>query len=361
MPEFYTWAKPILWRLDPESAHRLSVLALKTFPYKWFGPSAPDRVLEQSLWGLNFSSPVGLAAGYDKDAEVIKPLFSLGFGFVEVGGITLRPQQGNTAPRLFRLTEDEAIINRMGLNSVGVDTVVKRLEKRSIRTLSGPLIINLGLNKDSQSPASEYAELAARLAPFADILTLNVSSPNTPGLRSLQETHKLKVIVEAVRVVISKLGVPNKPSLLIKIGPDLPDKDLSELATFAVSERIDGLVVSNTTVSRPDSLLSRYRNQTGGLSGRPLFEASTRMLRIAYERTAGTIPLIGVGGISSGLEAYAKVRAGASLVQLYSALVFKGPGLVARISQDLSKLLKQNGYDSIVDAVGADHREGESP
>lgn len=358
MPDFYSWVKPFLWRLDPEKAHRLSILALKLVPSQWFSQGAPDQILEQSLWGMAFKNPIGLAAGYDKNAEVVRPLFELGFGFVEVGGVTLRPQSGNPQPRLFRLTEDQAVINRMGLNSAGVELVAKSLEAQQSCNLPGPFFVNLGLNKDSRSPASEYAELAGKMAPFANVLTLNVSSPNTPGLRALQETSKLMDIVGAVRGALAASESSTAPVLLIKIAPDLSDEDLSDLAQFSINQKIDGLVVSNTTVARPNSLRSVHRHEAGGLSGKPLFEASTEVLRKMYEWTDGEIPIIGVGGVSTGADAYAKIRAGASLVQLYSALVYEGPSLVSRVSQDLANHLKSDGFASIADAVGADHRSG---
>ena len=359
MPDLYSLVKPFLWRLDPERAHRLSILALKTIPPQILPVFDSFPALEQSLWGKCFKSPIGLAAGYDKDAEAVESLLSLGFGFVEIGGVTLRPQGGNPPPRLFRLTEDRAVINRMGLNSAGVDMVVQRLQKFSDYPLPGPLAINLGLNKDSQNPPADYAALAGRLAPFAEILTLNVSSPNTPGLRALQDPGKLTEIVDSVRTSIAGSNSSSGPALLVKIAPDLSDRDVSDLAEFSLSHEIDGLVVANTTVARPASLRSVHREEAGGLSGAPLFNASTNLLRTMYKRTEGKIPIVGVGGISSGAEAYAKIRAGASLVQLYSAMVFEGPGLIGRITKELACLLEKDGLKTIEDAVGADHPIGE--
>lgn len=358
MPDLYSWVKPLFWRLNPETAHRLSILGLKLVPRQlWPDPSVLE-VFRQTLWGRTFNSPIGLAAGYDKDADVVDRLYELGFGFVEIGGVTLYPQPGNERPRVFRLAEDRAIINRMGLNSAGADAVASRLSHLSSSSLAGPLLINLGLNKDSPDPPSDYAELARRLAPFADVLTINVSSPNTPGLRALQEPEKLQAIVDAVRSAVSQSPPQSAPAVLIKIAPDLSDSDVDDLAQFALSHGLEGMVVSNTTVARPRTLQSRYRHESGGLSGAPLFEPSTKLLAKLYGITKGRIPLIGVGGVSSGAEAYAKIRAGASLVQLYTALVYEGPGLVGRVTNDLSAFLRKDGFESITQAIGADHHIG---
>jgi len=356
MPNLYPWIKPILWRLDAETSHRLALLALKTVP-AWSLPSPGMSVgLATEVWGRVFSNPVGLAAGFDKHAEAVSALYRLGFGFVEVGGVTLRPQTGNPKPRLFRLSEDGAVINRMGLNSVGVDKVVLALVDQRRSSLPGPLAVNLGLNKDSDDPPSDYAGLARSLSPLAEILTINVSSPNTPGLRALQDPSKLTAIVEAVRTAALSAPDTLKPAVLVKIAPDLEQKDIEDICALALKEGFDGLVVSNTTVDRPETLLSSAQVETGGLSGRPLLFKSTALLREIYARTEGKIPLVGVGGVSSAAEAYEKIKAGASLIQLYSALVFKGPALVGEIKNGLVESLKADGFASIQDAVGADHR-----
>jgi dihydroorotate dehydrogenase len=356
MPNFYPLMKPFLWRLDAERSHRLALLAVKAAP-AWSLPSPGVSVgLETKVWGRVFSNPVGLAAGFDKHAEAVSALYRLGFGFVEVGGVTFWPQTGNSKPRLFRLSEDEAVINRMGLNSVGVDKVALALVDQRRRLLPGPLAVNLGLNKGSNNPPSDYAGLARVLSPLAEVLTINVSSPNTPGLRALQDPRKLMAIVEAVRAAALSAPDTLKPAVLVKIAPDLKQKDIEDICALAIKEGFDGLVVSNTTVDRPETLLSSAQAETGGLSGRPLLSKSTELLREIYSRTEGNVPLVGVGGVSSSADAYEKIRAGASLVQLYSALVFKGPALIGEIKSGLVESLKADGFASIMDAVGADHR-----
>jgi dihydroorotate dehydrogenase len=359
VPDFYPLASPLIWHIDPERAHRLALLALRFAPSWALPDSGSNAGLGISCWGKNFSSPIGLAAGFDKDANAIPALFALGFGFIEVGGVTLRPQIGNPRPRLFRLSEDRAAINRMGLNSAGADVVAQRLKKASFKTQSGPLAVNLGLNKDSAGEStSDYAALAGQLAPFVDILTINVSSPNTPGLRALQYPEKLAAIVSAVRRAVADAESLRSPAVLVKIAPNLQDQDVADLAALALSENFDGLVISNTTTARPETLQSDHKTEQGGLSGAPLFESSTNLLRTLYRLTEGRITLIGVGGISSGADAYAKIRAGASLVQLYSGLVFEGPGLVGRIKSELADLLATDGFATVADAVGVDHRGG---
>lgn len=360
MVDLYPWIKPVLWRLDAEKAHSLALLALRTMPIKWLSTPCSDEGLETTVWGRVFSNPIGLAAGFDKHAEAIQSLFRLGFGFVEVGGITLRPQSGNPKPRLFRLSEDQAVINRMGLNSVGVGVVSERLSSlrhsNGNQVVGGPVVANLGLNKDADDPEADYGGLAATLADLADVLTINVSSPNTPGLRALQNPDKLMGIVDAVRSACEKVPNSRHPAVLVKLAPDLDHKDVEDLCALALRHDLDGVVISNTTTARPESLASKSHAEAGGLSGRPLFQASTEMLRTIYALTNGEIPLIGVGGVSTGAEAYQKIKAGASLVQLYSALVFEGPALVGRIKSELRDLLKADGFMNVSDAVGADHR-----
>lgn len=356
VPNFYPLMKPALWRLEAERAHGLALSALRHAPPWGLPPPGSDSGLDISIWGQSFANPVGLAAGFDKHAEAITELFRLGFGFVEVGGVTLHPQAGNPKPRLFRLPADLAVINRMGLNSVGADQVARALEQHRTHKLSGPVAINLGLNKEADNPPQDYAALAFKMAPYAEILTINVSSPNTPGLRALQEPDKLMKIVDGVRE--SALAAPGtlNPSILIKIAPDLTETDVEDICGLALKEGFDGLVVSNTTVSRPETLQSPERTEAGGLSGRPLFSLSTAVLRSVYANTGGKIPLVGVGGVSSAEDAYEKIRAGASLVQLYSALIFEGPVLIGKIKSGLAALLKKDGFLSVQDAVGAEHK-----
>jgi dihydroorotate dehydrogenase len=348
----YALVRPVLWALDPETAHRMTIRALKA----GLGPRvamADDPILAQDLWGLHFTNPVGLAAGFDKHAEAVDALAQLGFGFSEIGGVTPEPQAGNPRPRLFRLSEDRAVINRMGLNSAGQDVVRARLAARQ----RGPIVgVNLGKNKDTEDAAADYVRLVRAFAPVADFLVCNVSSPNTPGLRALQGRTQLSELVARVQAALRQVMPTKAPPLLLKIAPDLTADDKRDIAEVALAAQIDGLVVGNTTTDRPASLNSRHRAEAGGLSGRPLFEKSTRALADLYRLTGGQIPLIGVGGIASGADAYAKIRAGASLVQLYSALVFEGPGLVPAIRRDLAALLRRDGFSSLTQAVGVGER-----
>jgi dihydroorotate dehydrogenase len=337
--------------IDAENAHRVAIRALKTGLPARFYAQAEEPFLATEVWGRAFSSPIGVAAGFDKHAEVPLELLDLGFGFAEVGGVTLRPQPGNPRPRVFRLQADRAVVNRMGFNNHGVDAAAARLAVLGAR--SGPVGVNLGLNKDSQTPAADFAAVTRTLAPVADFLTINVSSPNTPGLRALQNIGPLTEIVRAV--LEARTAVGSSAPVLLKIAPDLAREDVAAIVELALAEKLDGMVISNTTISRPDGLMSSARTETGGLSGRPLFKLSTDMLRDVYGMSGGRLPLIGVGGIGSGADAYAKIRAGASLVQLYTALVYEGPGLVRRMKAELVQLLKRDGFTSVAQAVGADH------
>ena len=357
MANSYRFILPFLRRIDPERAHRLAVWSLKSgVAAALYPPAEDDPILATTVWGRAFRNPLGLAAGFDKNAEVPDAGLALGFGFVEVGGVTPQPQAGNPTPRLFRLDADRAVINRMGFNNDGLSVVLDRLARRKRDT--SPVGVNLGKNKTSVDAAADYAALAGRLALHADFLVVNVSSPNTPGLRALQHTEALVAIVRAACAARDAAMIGAPPPLLIKIAPDVDSAELADIARVALDERLDGIVVSNTTVARPASLLSPLQGETGGLSGAPLFEPSTRMLRRMYELTGGNIPLIGVGGIGGGADAYAKIRAGASLVQLYSAMIFEGPGLINRVKHELAVLLKRDGFTNLAAAVGADHRAG---
>lgn len=352
MIDLYRLGYPLLAAFDPETAHRIAVFGLKSgIARALFAAPFHDSVLEIDVWGRRFANPVGLAAGFDKDAEVVDSALALGFGFVEVGGVTPRPQLGNPRPRLFRLSEDRAVINRFGFNSAGAAVVAERLQRRTGRGIIG---LNLAKNKESADAGADFAESARQLADLVDFLVINVSSPNTPGLRALQSVEPLVGIIRAVRT--AREASRTKPPLLLKIAPDLAVADVNDVCRVADAEKLDGLVVSNTTIARPASLVSTHAGEAGGLSGKPLFETSTRLLREVFALTEGRLPLVGVGGISSGADAYAKIRAGASLVQLYSALVYEGPGLVGRIVRDLAALLRRDGFARVADAVGADHR-----
>lgn len=351
----YVFTGPILRRIDPETAHRLALIAVRSGLVG--RAKADDPALAVTLWGRTFPNPVGLAAGFDKNAEAPDALLALGFGFVEVGGVTPRPQPGNPRPRVFRLPEDGAVINRMGFNNDGLEAVKDRLARRR-RTGPGLVGVNLGKNKDTEDAASDYEKGAAAFAPLADFLVINVSSPNTPGLRALQGREPLVEIVRRTRAAVEASGLAPaaRPPLLLKIAPDLTAEDEADIAAVALEEGLDGLIVSNTTIARPDTLRGAARAETGGLSGRPLFFPSTELLRRMYRRVEGRIPFVGVGGISSGAAAYAKIRAGASLVQLYTALIYHGPAVVHRIKADLLAHLKADGFASVAEAVGADHR-----
>ncbi len=332
----------------PEAAHDLTLRALSLLPVRRPPPDNP--ALRTTAFGQSFSNPIGLAAGFDKDGRVIRPMLGFGFGFVEIGSVTPRPQFGNQPPRIFRLAEDRAVINRLGFNSRGARYVSRRLA-RFRRRHEGLVGVNLGKNRDSKSAAEDYAIAGAQLAAQADYLVINVSSPNTPGLRTLQRIQELDLILAEVKKAV---GQP-VPPLLIKIAPDLTDEDKEDIATAVPRWQVAGLIISNATVARPETLKSRRKSEAGGLSGPPLFPASTETLRELYTLTSGRVTLVGVGGIASGADAYAKIRAGASLVQLYTGLVYSGPGLVTEIKRDLAALLKRDGFQNVAEAVGADH------
>lgn len=349
----FSLAKPVLHALDPETAHAASIRSLSLLPAL---PAAPDDpALAVDAFGLRFPNPVGLAAGYDKQCEAVDQLLSLGFGFVECGGVTPLPQPGNPRPRVFRLPRDGAVINRFGLNSDGVSAVAARLDKR--RGRSGIVGVNMGANKDSGDRIADYVVLVSALCGLAQFLTINISSPNTPGLRDLQGEAFLDELlaraVEARDATDARRG--SRTALLLKIAPDLSLDSLDAVVATALARGVDGLVVSNTTTARPDSLVEKgVAAQAGGLSGRPLFAASTRLLAQAALRVEGRLPLVGVGGVDGPEAAFAKIRAGASLVQLYTALIYAGPGLVSEIKDELVALLREGGYARIADAVGVD-------
>jgi dihydroorotate dehydrogenase len=343
---------PFLRTLDPERSHALALAALKRAPLP--RPAPDDEKLRIRAFGLAFPNPVGLAAGFDKHAEVPDQLLRLGFGFVEVGGVTPRPQPGNPRPRLFRLDADGAVINRFGFNSDGLDAVAARLEARA--GAGGIVGINLGSNKETTDRAADYVACIERLAPVVDFLTVNVSSPNTAGLRNLQQAAALDELLS--RVMDARANGAARPPLLLKIAPDLTLSDLDEVVGLARRHRIDGMIVGNTTVGRPPSLRARAKaTEQGGLSGRPLFPLSTRMLAETFVRAEGAFALIGVGGIDSGAAAFAKIKAGASLVQLYTGLIFRGIGLLGAIKRDLVDMLRVGRFDSLADAVGRDVAE----
>jgi dihydroorotate dehydrogenase len=336
----------LLSALPAEPAHRATLALTRTFAPLLPGVSPDDPGLKVQVLGLNFPNPIGLAAGFDKDAQVPAAMLKLGFGFVECGTVTPRPQAGNPRPRLFRLREDQAVINRMGFNNRGMDAAALRLGARRRNGIVG---INIGANKDSTDAIADYALGFANLARLADYVAVNVSSPNTPGLRRLQNKTELARLLAALAAVPAA-GV--KRPLLLKIAPDLDDAALGDIAEVVAGSAVRGVIVSNTTVARPP-LQSHHAGETGGLSGKPLFAPSTDILRRMRARMPREMVLIGVGGIASGADAYEKILAGASLVQLYTALAYRGPGLIARIKRDLLSLLARDGFSSITQAIGA--------
>ncbi len=333
--------------LDPEAAHRATIRLMAS-------PFAPrlhvrsDPMLRATVAGLDFPNPLGLAAGFDKNAEVPDAMLRLGFGFVEVGGVTPRAQPGNERPRVFRLTQDEAVINRYGFNNDGLEAIARRLARRRRNGIAG---VNLGANKDSNDRIEDYVQGVRRLEGLVDFYTVNVSSPNTPGLRALQDKALLSGLLR--RVIAARDALAVKAPVFLKVAPDLADADKADIASVAREEKIDALIVSNTTVARAASLKSSHKDEKGGLSGRPLFAPSTALLAEFHQALKGAIPLIGVGGVFSAQDAYAKIRAGASLVQIYTALVYKGPALVADIIEGLPRLLRRDGFSTLAEAVGA--------
>lgn len=348
MAAWYSLIDLVLSRLDAEAAHGLALRALKS---GWLPTDTRDDPpsLKIDVWGHSLSNPLGLAAGFDKNAEVADALFGLGFGLVEIGSVTPRPQEGNARPRLFRLPDDRGVINRMGFPGQGVATVRARLAARARRGFLG---VNIGANKDSADRVADYVAGCVALAPYADYLVCNVSSPNTPGLRNLQGREQLESLLKRVQDALPPKPIP----LVVKIAPDSTDHDLDDIVTVCRDLRLDGIIVGNTTLSRPPSLKSPRRHEAGGLSGAPLASLSTEILLRTAKRVERQFPLIGCGGISSGADAYAKIRAGATLVQFYSAMVYEGPPLIHRIKHELAALLKRDGFSSVADAVGADLR-----
>lgn len=335
---------PALRLIDAERAHGWALHALR-LGLAGRDDTPDDPILSVSALGRTFRNPIGLAAGFDKDAVAVAPLMRLGFGFVEAGTVTPRPQVGNPRPRMFRLNEDAAVINRMGFNNGGLAAYLARLPGLDRRDV--PFGANVGINKDGADPERDYPALIAAVAPHADYVVINVSSPNTPGLRDLQGEERLRAILAAVAA-----AVPRHPPLLVKIAPDLSDDGLVSVVEACVAGGVAGLIVSNTTISRPPGLRSRHVSQPGGLSGAPLFRLSTAMLARAFLLARGRLVLIGAGGVASGAQALAKIQAGAHLVQLYTGFAYAGPALIPRIKQELARSLRAGGYVHVEDAVG---------
>jgi dihydroorotate dehydrogenase len=341
----YSLLRPALFRLDPERAHGLAIAALKMVPSGV--PPAANRRLATEVAGIALPNPVGMAAGFDKNAEVPDALIGRGFGFAEVGSITPLPQAGNPRPRLFRLVEDRAIINRMGFNNGGAAEAMERLAVR--RKRPGVVGVNIGANKDSADRIADYATMARVMAPYASYLAVNVSSPNTPGLRALQDEGALAALLDGVLAARGAEG----PPVFLKVAPDLEPADIDAIARIVVEKQLGALIVSNTTISRPP-LRSPQAGETGGLSGAPLRGLAQQRIRDFRKATGGGIPLVGVGGIATAEDAWARIRAGASLVQLYSAMTFEGPGIARVITRGLESLMKRDGFATIAEAVGSE-------
>ncbi len=348
MRSLFNLATPVLRLIDAETAHQLGIKALKAMPLP--APPVDDPRLRVEAFGLSFPNPVGLAAGFDKHAEVPDQALHLGFGAVEVGGVTPLPQPGNARPRVFRLVRDEAVINRYGLNSEGAAAMRLRLAAR--RHKAGIVGVNIGANKDSADRTADYVALVQALGDVVDYISINVSSPNTPGLRNLQGRAALDDLLARIVKVRDALGGKPVP-LLLKIAPDVTLSEVDDIVAVARARRVEGMIVSNTTVARPDSLQEQaLARETGGLSGKPLFAASTRVLAQVYQRVEGQFPLIGVGGVDSAQTALAKIEAGAALVQLYSALIYKGPSLIGDIKRGLLAAMDNAGATSVAALTG---------
>ena len=354
MIDLYPLIRPLFFKLQPETAHHITLWLMKlglTPRHK----IAPDPALEVNIVGQKFPNPIGLAAGFDKNAEVIGAAFAMGFGFVEVGTVTPRPQSGNPKPRIFRDPDNHAVINRMGFPNKGMEVFKHNLSKflGGQKHPHGAVGINIGMNKTQKDPAKDYCQLIRMLAPMADYLTINISSPNTPGLRDLQKREPLLALLKAVRAEREKACGQHPPPLFLKLAPDLDEAQQKELAAVALESGIDGLILTNTTLDRLAHLDQNFAAEAGGLSGAPVRDKSTEVIRNFYRLTKGQIPIIGAGGVSSADDAYEKICAGASLVQVYSFLVFHGPSMVNSIIQDLKGRLNDDGYDNISEAVGS--------
>ena len=343
----------LLRLLPPETAHEITIKLLKSNLNFKRKHSKIYTSLSQSILGINFKNPIGLAAGFDKNAEVINQMFAYGFGFIEVGTVTPKKQLGNEKPRIFRLVEDDAIINHLGFNNKGSEEILLNLKSiypnKEINEIIG---INVGKNKSTKNDIDDYLYGIEKLGIYADYITINISSPNTPGLRDLQLRGRIETLVKKIQKRQTQIEhLLNKP-IFIKISPDLNDEQLRDIALMSLANNVNGLIISNSTVNRPDTLISNYKNEVGGLSGKPVFINSTILLKKMYSLTNGQITLIGVGGISSGHECYEKIKAGASLVQLYTALVYQGPEIINHILKELDQLITIDGYKNISEAIG---------
>ncbi len=354
----YNFVKPFIFKLSPEKAHALTIKALKSgmFPSCILPNVGEDPCLKTELLGLEFSNPIGLAAGFDKNAEAISGLLGMGFGFVEVGTVTPKPQIGNPSPRIFRHAETGSVINRMGFPNEGLTVFKANIQKFCAKNphVKTPIGLNIGMNKDQTEPEEDYKALIKDLGPYADYITVNVSSPNTPGLRNLQNPEFLKPFLKTL--IKEKKNLSNNPPLLIKLAPDLNEVEIQAISKVLLDVKIDGIILTNTTLDRPDLLPSEFSKEKGGLSGALLKDKSTQVISAFYKETQGNIPIIGVGGVSTAEDVIEKIKAGASLIQLYTGLIYHGPQLPSILCKNIAKILKANDCKSLSDLVGDDHK-----
>ncbi|MBI04573.1 MAG: dihydroorotate dehydrogenase (quinone) [Pelagibacteraceae bacterium] len=343
----------LLRLFPPEVAHQLTITILKSNFSIRNKKIDEFKLLKQNILGIDFPNPLGLAAGFDKNAEVIRQMIEYGFGFVEVGTVTPNPQKGNQRPRIFRLHEDEGIINHLGFNNKGSEKILKNLKKiNQDNKFNGVIGINIGKNKSTQNDIDDYLYCIEKIGSYGNYITINISSPNTPGLRDLQLRGRIENLVKNIQKKQLEVEQLSDKPIFIKISPDLDDEQLRDIALMALANNVNGLIISNSTIKRPKTLISSYRNEIGGLSGKPIFLDSTIVLKKLYLLTNGQIPLIGVGGVSNGYECYEKIKAGASLVQLYTALVFQGPKLINNIIKELNNLVLTDGFNNISEVIG---------
>jgi len=343
----------LLRLLPPETAHEITIKLLKSNFTFQKNKIEKFKSLKQTIFGIDFFNPIGLAAGFDKNAEVIKPMLSYGFGFIEVGTVTPKPQKGNPKPRVFRLLEDEAVINHLGFNNKGSEKILTNLKSfYNSKNDNGVVGINIGKNKSTHNDIDDYLYCIEKLGSFGNYITINISSPNTPGLRDLQLRGRIETLIKKIQTKQFEIEYLNNKPIFIKISPDLDDEQLRDIALMALANNVNGLIISNSTIKRPKTLISSLKNEVGGLSGKPIFIDSTIILKKMYSLTNGQIPLIGVGGITSGHECYEKIKAGATLVQLYTALVYHGPKIINNIIKELNGLILTDGFKNISEVIG---------
>ena len=343
----------LIQKFPPELSHSLTIKLLKLDFLSKIQEDDPS--LAQHIFGLDFKNPVGLAAGFDKNVEVVNSLLKLGFGFVEAGTVTPKPQFGNEKPRLFRLKEDQALINHLGFNNYGIEYAKSKLIKLNLNNLSTGIVgINLGANKDTKYIIDDYTLGLEKLGPLAHYTVINVSSPNTPGLRKMQHRGKIELLIKSLVKIKDKINNLESKPILLKIDPDMDEEKLRDIALICLANNIDGIIIGNSTIDRPNILRSKNSNEIGGLSGKPLFTKSTLILKKMYILTNGQIPLIGVGGISNGIQFYEKIKSGASLAQIYTSLIYQGPKIIQKIKKEILSCLKTDGIRNIKDAVGKD-------